>query len=76
MFIIRAVIILSVFPSEGLDGLGDRLKKYYEAGARFAKWRCVLKIGDGMPYHSASDGPIRVGLFIGRFDHTGLIAPL
>jgi fructose-bisphosphate aldolase class I len=33
----------------GLDGLGDRCKKYYEQGARFAKWRAVLKIGDGRP---------------------------
>lgn len=28
----------------GLDGLGERCKKYYEAGARFAKWRAVLSI--------------------------------
>jgi len=33
----------------GLDGLADSCKKYYEAGARFAKWRAVLKIGDGRP---------------------------
>lgn len=33
----------------GLDGLADRAKKYYEKGARFAKWRAVLKIGDGRP---------------------------
>jgi len=33
----------------GLDGLGDRCKKYYEGGARFAKWRAVLKIGEGCP---------------------------
>lgn len=33
----------------GLDGLGERCKKYYEAGARFAKWRAVVKIGDGRP---------------------------
>jgi fructose-bisphosphate aldolase class I len=33
----------------GLDGLGERCKKYYEAGARFAKWRAVLKIGGGRP---------------------------
>uniref|UniRef100_A0A2P2K496 Fructose-bisphosphate aldolase n=1 Tax=Rhizophora mucronata TaxID=61149 RepID=A0A2P2K496_RHIMU len=31
--------------TQGLDGLADRCKKYYEAGARFAKWRAVLKIG-------------------------------
>jgi fructose-bisphosphate aldolase, class I len=30
--------------TQGLDKLGDRCKKYYEQGARFAKWRAVLKI--------------------------------
>jgi fructose-bisphosphate aldolase, class I len=33
----------------GLDGLGSRCKKYYDQGARFAKWRAVLKIGQGCP---------------------------
>ncbi|KAH6590355.1 hypothetical protein BASA50_009330 [Batrachochytrium salamandrivorans] len=35
----------------GLDGLAERCQKYYQAGARFAKWRSVLKIGNGMPSH-------------------------
>ncbi|MCP5081565.1 MAG: fructose-bisphosphate aldolase class I [Alphaproteobacteria bacterium] len=35
--------------TEGLDGLRDRLAEYYEIGARFAKWRGVITIGDGMP---------------------------
>jgi fructose-bisphosphate aldolase class I len=39
--------------TQGLDGLAERCKKYYEAGARFAKWRAVLKIGDGRPSHLA-----------------------
>jgi fructose-bisphosphate aldolase class I len=34
---------------QGLDGLADRCKKYYEKGCRFAKWRAVCKIGDGRP---------------------------
>ena len=33
----------------GLDGLGDRLQEYYSLGARFAKWRSVITIGDNMP---------------------------
>jgi len=33
----------------GLDGLADRCKKYYEKGCRFAKWRAILKIGEGRP---------------------------
>jgi fructose-bisphosphate aldolase class I len=35
--------------TEGLDGLRKRLKEYAEMGARFAKWRAVIKIGDGIP---------------------------
>ncbi len=35
--------------TEGLDGLGDRLSGYAALGARFAKWRAVLAIGDGLP---------------------------
>jgi len=35
--------------TEGLDGLGERLTKYYERGARFAKWRAVIDIADGVP---------------------------
>ena len=31
----------------GLDKLADRLPKYYEQGARFAKWRAVIDIGTG-----------------------------
>ena len=35
--------------TEGLDGLRARLEEYYKLGARFAKWRAVIHIGDGMP---------------------------
>jgi len=35
--------------TQGLDGLGKRAAEYYGFGCRFAKWRAVLKIGDGMP---------------------------
>jgi len=35
--------------TEGLDGLRDRLKKYYDLGARFAKWRGVYSIGEKYP---------------------------
>ncbi|CDW83208.1 fructose-bisphosphate aldolase cytoplasmic isozyme-like [Stylonychia lemnae] len=33
----------------GLDGLAERCQKYYSQGARFAKWRAVVKIGNGRP---------------------------
>lgn len=35
--------------TEGLDGLRDRLKEYYGIGARFAKWRAVIRITDRLP---------------------------
>jgi len=35
--------------TQGLDGLHGRAKAFYDKGCRFAKWRAVLKIGDGMP---------------------------
>ncbi len=35
--------------TEGLDGLRDRLKKYYELGARFTKWRGVYSISNKYP---------------------------
>jgi fructose-bisphosphate aldolase, class I len=35
--------------TEGLDGLRERLADYAARGARFAKWRAVITIGDGRP---------------------------
>src|SRR3984957_1404917 len=37
----------------GLDKLAERLKKYYERGARFAKWRAVIDLGSGIPSMTA-----------------------
>jgi fructose-bisphosphate aldolase class I len=39
--------------TKGLDGLGERLCEYYDLGARFAKWRAVIKIGKGLPSDKA-----------------------
>jgi len=36
----------------GLDKLAERLPKYYEQGARFAKWRAVIDIGAGIPTYT------------------------
>jgi len=38
--------------TEGLDGLRERLAEYFKLGARFAKWRAVITIGDGIPSHT------------------------
>lgn len=35
--------------TEGLDGLRERFAEYYDLGARFAKWRATVHIGDGIP---------------------------
>jgi fructose-bisphosphate aldolase class I len=35
--------------TEGLDGLRARLSEYFQMGARFAKWRAVFSIGEGLP---------------------------
>jgi fructose-bisphosphate aldolase class I len=35
--------------TEGLDGLRERITEYVRLGARFAKWRAVITIGDGIP---------------------------
>jgi len=44
---------MALFPgetiTEGLDGLRERLVEYHKLGARFAKWRAVIDIADGIP---------------------------
>src|SRR6186713_382031 len=50
---------LAGFPNEtiteGLDGLRERLQEYHKLGARFAKWRAVIDIGEGFPTQFAID---------------------
>jgi len=41
--------------TEGLDGLRERLKEYRQLGARFAKWRAVIAIGDEIPTRTCID---------------------
>ncbi len=38
--------------TEGLDGLSKRLEEYFKMGCRFAKWRAVITIGEGIPTHA------------------------
>jgi fructose-bisphosphate aldolase class I len=49
----EGTVELAGFPGEkitrGLDGLGERLVKYYSLGARFAKWRAVITINNNLP---------------------------
>lgn len=39
--------------TQGLDGLAERCAEYKRGGAKFAKWRCVLNIGEHTPSHLA-----------------------
>ena len=54
--------------TEGLDGLRDRLKKYYTLGARFTKWRGVYRISDKYPsklaIHSNANALARYQLWL------------
>jgi fructose-bisphosphate aldolase, class I len=49
----KGAVDLPGFPgekiTEGLDGLAARLKEYHDLGARFAKWRAVIDMADGLP---------------------------
>lgn len=49
----KGTIEMAGFPGEklttGLDGLRDRLREYSDMGLRFAKWRAVIAIGNGIP---------------------------
>lgn len=53
----RGAVKLAGFPeekvTEGLDGLRERLAEYHEYGARFAKWRAVISIGESRPTRAA-----------------------
>jgi len=52
----KGTVDLARFPGEkvtdGLDGLAKRMAEYFQMGARFAKWRAVITIGEGIPTHA------------------------
>ena len=43
----------------GLEGLDERLKEYSAMGAKFTKWRAVIKIGEGMPTDECIDSNMK-----------------
>lgn len=55
----KGAVDLPNFPgekiTEGLDGLKARLEEYKGMGAKFAKWRAVITIGDGIPTETCLD---------------------
>jgi fructose-bisphosphate aldolase class I len=60
----EGTVDLAGFPgekiTEGLDGLRDRLAKYYSLGARFCKWRAVITIGEGIPTLGCIDANVHL----------------
>jgi len=46
--------------TQGLDGLAARCAEYKRGGCDFAKWRCVLNIGEHVPSHVALEENARV----------------
>jgi fructose-bisphosphate aldolase class I len=60
----EGTVDLAGFPgekiTEGLDGLRERLAKYYSLGARFCKWRAVITIGDGIPTRGCIDANVHL----------------
>lgn len=60
--------------TEGLDGLRDRLKAYYRMGARFAKWRAVLSIGEGIPSRACLEANAQgLALYAALCQENGLV---
>lgn len=60
--------------TEGLDGLRDRLVEYVKLGARFAKWRAVITIGDGIPSDSCLEAnALILALYASLCQEAGLV---
>ena len=60
--------------TEGLDGLRDRLKEYFQMGARFAKWRAVIAIGDGIPSRGCIEANANIlALYASLCQEAGLV---
>jgi fructose-bisphosphate aldolase class I len=60
--------------TEGLDGLRDRLNEYFQMGARFAKWRAVITLGDGIPSRSCIEANAHaLGRYAALCQEAGLV---
>jgi fructose-bisphosphate aldolase class I len=60
--------------TEGLDGLRIRLQEYFQMGARFAKWRAVISIGEGIPSRSGIEANAQaLARYAGLCQEAGLV---
>ena len=62
--------------TEGLDGLRERLTEYRQLGARFAKWRAVITIGDGIPTRTCIDANAEALARYAALCHEGDLVPI
>jgi len=74
---VRATFMDGETITEGLEGLGERAKKYYDQGARFAKWRAVLRIDpNGAPSMEAIEGNARSLAHYGKICQMNGLVPI
>lgn len=60
--------------TEGLDGMRGRLEEYFQMGARFAKWRAVFALGDGIPSRACIDANAHaLGRYAALCQEAGLV---
>ncbi len=60
--------------TEGLDGLRDRLAEYKTLGAKFAKWRAVISIGENIPSHACIEANVHaLARYAGLCQETGIV---
>ncbi len=60
--------------TEGLDGLRVRLKEYFQMGARFAKWRAVITLGDNLPTYGCIEANAHaLARYAGLCQEAGLV---
>lgn len=62
--------------TQGLDGLRERLIEYRELGAKFAKWRAVIAIGDGLPTNACIHANARALAMYAAFCQEAGIVPI
>ncbi len=62
--------------TQGLDGLAERLIEYRDLGARFAKWRAVITIGDGIPTNACIEANMWALAMYASFCQNAGIVPI
>lgn len=60
--------------TEGLDGLRERLTQYFQMGARFSKWRAVIRLDEGLPSRTCVEANAQaLARYAGLCQEAGLV---